>query len=140
MAEEKRAADQRQQEIIDALARIEEETGKPIQKTDSGLMYIVLTEGDGPSPATTDTVKVHYHGTFLDGKVFDSSVQRGQPAQFPLNRVIGGWTEGVSMMKVGGKWKLICPPDLAYGERGAPPRIPPNTTLVFDVELLDIVK
>ena len=95
-------------------------------------------EGSGPSPTATDVVRVHYHGTFPDGQVFDSSVERGEPARFPLNRVIACWTEGVQLMKVGGKAKLVCPPEIAYGARGAPPRIPPNATLHFEVELLAI--
>jgi FKBP-type peptidyl-prolyl cis-trans isomerase FkpA len=97
-----------------------------------------LTEGSGPSPGATDVVRVHYHGTFPDGQVFDSSVKRGEPASFPLNRVIPCWTQGLQQMKVGGKAKLVCPPDLAYGASGAPPTIPPNATLVFEVELLEI--
>jgi FKBP-type peptidyl-prolyl cis-trans isomerase len=109
-------------------------------KTDSGLIYIELKPGTGDSPAATDTVKVHYHGTLRDGSVFDSSVERKQPATFPLNRVIPCWTEGVQRMKVGGKSKLICPANIAYGDHGAPPRIKPGATLVFEVELLEIVK
>jgi FKBP-type peptidyl-prolyl cis-trans isomerase FkpA/FKBP-type peptidyl-prolyl cis-trans isomerase FklB len=109
------------------------------KKTESGLVIINLKAGTGPSPKATDRVKVHYHGTLTDGSVFDSSVQRGQPATFPLNGVIKCWTEGVQMMKVGGKSRLVCPADLAYGERGAPPRIKPGATLVFEVELLEIV-
>jgi FKBP-type peptidyl-prolyl cis-trans isomerase FkpA len=97
-----------------------------------------LREGSGPSPHASDVVQVHYHGTFPDGRVFDSSVERGEPASFPLNRVIPCWTQGVQQMKVGGKAKLVCPPELAYGEAGAPPTIPPNATLVFEVELLAI--
>ena len=97
-----------------------------------------MVTGTGPSPTARDTVLVHYHGTFADGGVFDSSVERGQPARFPLNRVIPCWTQGVQQMKVGGKAKLVCPPDLAYGAAGAPPTIPPNATLVFEVELLAI--
>jgi len=89
-------------------------------------------------PNDPDTVKVHYHGTFPDGKVFDSSVDRGKPASFPLNRVIRCWTEGVQLIGVGGKAKLECPPAIAYGARGAPPRIPPNATLFFEVELIEI--
>lgn len=105
--------------------------------TQSGLIYQSITEGKGASPAATDTVQVHYRGTFPDGKEFDSSYKRGQPAAFPLNRVIKCWTEGVQKMKVGGKAKLVCPPAIAYGERGAGP-IPPNATLNFEIELLDI--
>ncbi len=105
----------------------------------SGKLEIThLTEGTGASPAASDVVQVHYHGTFPDGRVFDSSVDRGSPAAFPLNRVIPCWTEGVQQMKVGGKAKLVCPPAVAYGERGAPPTIPPNATLIFEVELLAI--
>ena len=104
----------------------------------SGLVYQSLKEGTGASPKASDTVRVHYHGTLADGKVFDSSVQRGQPAEFPLNRVIPCWTEGVQMMKVGGKAKLTCPPQIAYGARGAAGVIPPNATLTFEVELLGV--
>jgi FKBP-type peptidyl-prolyl cis-trans isomerase FkpA len=106
--------------------------------TPSGLQITELRAGDGPSPKATDTVVVHYHGTFEDGSVFDSSVERGAKAVFPLNRVIPCWTEGVQRMRVGGKSRLVCPPEIAYGARGAPPRIPPNATLVFEVELFEI--
>jgi len=109
-------------------------------KTASGLIISAVKPGTGASPKATDTVKVHYHGTLTDGSVFDSSVQRGEPATFPVNGVIKCWTEGVQLMKVGGKSRLVCPPDLAYGDRGAPPKIKPGATLVFEVELLDIVK
>jgi FKBP-type peptidyl-prolyl cis-trans isomerase FkpA len=112
--------------------------GQPAVAASGELEITHLTEGSGASPSATDTVQVHYHGTFPDGRVFDSSVDRGHPASFPLNRVIACWTEGVQKMKVGGKAKLVCPPALAYGERGAPPTIPPNATLVFEVELLAI--
>jgi FKBP-type peptidyl-prolyl cis-trans isomerase FkpA len=108
-------------------------------RTESGLVYRSLTEGKGASPKETDTVRVHYRGTFPDGKEFDSSFKRGEPAEFPLNRVIKCWTEGVQRMKVGGKAKLTCPASIAYGERGAGGgSIPPNATLVFEVELLAI--
>lgn len=120
------------------LAKAAEEEG--VVKTDSGLLYLVIEEGTGESPAAEDRVKVHYHGTLRDGSVFDSSVQRGEPATFALNRVIPCWTEGVQMMKVGGKSKLVCPSDIAYGDRGSPPRIGPGAALVFEVELLEIVK
>ena len=105
--------------------------------TDSGLQYEVLVSGDGASPGPTDTVTTHYHGTFVDGRVFDSSVQRGVPASFPVDRVIAGWTEALQMMQVGDKWKIVCPPDLAYGEQGRG-GIPPSSTLIFEVELLDV--
>jgi len=108
--------------------------------TSTGLIFTSLKEGSGASPQATDTVRVHYRGTFPDGKEFDSSYSRGQPAQFPLNRVIRCWTEGVQMIKVGGKARLVCPPAIAYGERGTPGGpIPPNATLHFEVELLGIV-
>ena len=107
-------------------------------RTDSGLIYRSLTEGKGASPTATDTVRVHYRGTFPDGKEFDSSYKRNEPTEFPLNRVIKCWTEGVAKMKVGGKAKLTCPPAIAYGERGAGGVIPPNATLQFEVELLAI--
>jgi FKBP-type peptidyl-prolyl cis-trans isomerase FkpA len=107
--------------------------------TRSGLVYLALKEGKGESPAATDTVKVHYKGTFADGKEFDSSYKRNEPTSFPLNRVIPCWTEGVGMMKVGGKAKLTCPAAIAYGSRGGGGGvIPPNTTLLFEVELLSI--
>ena len=108
-------------------------------KTASGLIIQEITAGSGATPAATDRVKVHYSGTLIDGTVFDSSVERGQPATFPLNGVIKCWTEGVQLMKVGGKSKLVCPSDIAYGDRGRPPTIPPGATLVFEVELLEIV-
>ena len=109
--------------------------------TPSGLVYKSLREGKGTGPAATDMVKVHYRGTFADGKEFDSSYSRNEPAQFPLNGVIPCWTEGVQRMKIGGKAKLTCPASLAYGERGAGGgKIPPNTPLQFEVELLDIAK
>jgi FKBP-type peptidyl-prolyl cis-trans isomerase FkpA len=104
----------------------------------SGLVFRSLREGSGASPSPTDTVKVHYRGTFPDGKEFDSSYTRGQPAEFPLNRVIPCWTEGVQKLKVGGKAKLTCPPAIAYGAKGAGGVIPPNATLNFDVELIGI--
>ena len=113
---------------------------KDTKKLPSGVLITTLKPGTGPSPAATDKVKVHYHGTLIDGTVFDSSVQRNEPATFPLNQVIKCWTEGVQQMKVGGKSRLVCPPELAYGDRGAPPRIKPGATLVFDVELLGIEK
>lgn len=112
---------------------------KGAKKTPSGLIITTLTEGKGATPKATDTVKVHYHGTFPDGKVFDSSVQRKEPATFALNEVIACWTEGLQLMKVGGKSRLVCPGSIAYGERGRP-GIPPNATLVFEVELLEIQK
>ncbi len=107
--------------------------------TASGLVYKSLREGKGASPTANDTVKVHYRGTFADGTEFDSSYGRGQPTTFPLNRVIKCWTEGVQRMKPGGKAELVCPPQIAYGERGAGGgKIPPNTTLTFQVELLEV--
>ena len=106
--------------------------------TASGLVYRSIKQGDGASPLATDMVKVHYRGTFSDGKEFDSSYARGQPADFILNRVIKCWTEGVQRMKVGGKAVLVCPPSIAYGERGAGRVIPPNATLTFEIELLGI--
>ena len=108
------------------------------QVTSSGLVYRSLKDGTGASPTATDKVKVHYRGTFADGREFDSSYKRGEPIEFPLNGVIKCWTEGVQRMKVGGKAKLTCPPQIAYGERGAGGVIPPNSTLLFEVELLGI--
>ncbi len=106
--------------------------------TASGLQYQVEKEGTGPMPTATDTVKVHYHGTLIDGTVFDSSVERGEPAEFPVGAVIKGWTEALQLMKVGSKYKLFIPSDLAYGDRAAGPKIAANSTLIFDVELLEI--
>ncbi|MFQ5766863.1 MAG: peptidylprolyl isomerase [Acidobacteriota bacterium] len=116
----------------------ETESGRKFKTTPSGLMYLTLREGTGPSPTPTDNVQVHYTGWLADGTKFDSSVDRSQPITFPLNSVIKGWTEGVSMMKVGEKARLIIPPQLAYGKAGRPGTIPPRATLVFDVELLGI--
>ena len=120
------------------LAKAAAEPG--VKKTASGAIVKTLKEGSGPSPTATDKVKVHYHGTLVDGTVFDSSVKRGQPVTFPLGNVIKCWTEGLQQMKAGGKSRLICPADIAYGERGSPPLIRPGATLIFDVELLEIVK
>ncbi|MHA4807679.1 FKBP-type peptidyl-prolyl cis-trans isomerase [Flavitalea flava] len=106
----------------------------------SGLQYTVIKEGTGPKPALTDKVKCHYHGTLLDGKVFDSSVDRGQPIELTVNGVIPGWTEALQLMPVGSKWKLFIPSNLAYGDQQAGQMIAPGSTLIFDVELLDIVK
>jgi FKBP-type peptidyl-prolyl cis-trans isomerase len=109
-------------------------------KTESGAIVIPLKEGAGATPAATDKVKVHYTGTLVDGKEFDSSRKRGEPAEFPLNGVIKCWTEALQKMKVGGRAKVVCPSAIAYGEQGRPPVIPGNAVLTFDVELLDIVK
>jgi FKBP-type peptidyl-prolyl cis-trans isomerase FklB len=106
----------------------------------SGLQYSVIKAGAGPKPALTDKVKVHYHGTLIDGKVFDSSVERGEPIELNVNGVIPGWTEALQLMPVGSKWKLFIPSNLAYGDQQAGPLITPGSTLIFDVELLDIIK
>ena len=106
----------------------------------SGLQYKVLTKGNGATPKIDSTVQVHYSGTLIDGTEFDSSYKRGEPVSFPVNGVIPGWTEALQLMKEGDKWQLVIPPDLAYGEQGAPPVIPANSALIFEVELLKIVK
>ncbi|HKN78566.1 MAG TPA: FKBP-type peptidyl-prolyl cis-trans isomerase [Lysobacter sp.] len=119
-----------------------ENAKKPgVQTTASGLQYQVITEGKGPKPKPEDVVRVHYKGALLDGKTFDSSIERGQPVVFPLNQVVPGWQEGLQLMPVGSKYKLWIPGNLGYGDKGTPGGpIPPNATLVFDVELIDIVK
>ncbi|MCQ2217502.1 MAG: FKBP-type peptidyl-prolyl cis-trans isomerase [Paludibacteraceae bacterium] len=119
------------------LAKNKEKAG--IIVTASGLQYEVLTEGSGKKPKLTDTVKCHYEGRLINGQVFDSSFKRNQPASFPVNGVIAGWVEALQMMSVGSKWRLYIPSNLAYGEHGAGEMIGPNTTLIFDVELLDIM-
>jgi FKBP-type peptidyl-prolyl cis-trans isomerase FkpA/FKBP-type peptidyl-prolyl cis-trans isomerase FklB len=139
-----------QQQRAAALAATEKKSGqafldkasaeKGATKMASGLVISTLKPGNGASPKVTDSVRVHYHGMLTDGTVFDSSVQRGEPASFALNGVIPCFREGVQLMKVGGKSRLVCPADLAYGDRGAPPRIRPGATLVFEIELLEIVK
>ncbi|MEW6983645.1 FKBP-type peptidyl-prolyl cis-trans isomerase [Colwelliaceae bacterium 6471] len=111
-----------------------------VQVTESGIQYVVMRAAEGEKPAATDTVKVHYKGTFLNGETFDSSYDRDEPAVFPLNRVIRGWTEGVQLMPVGSKYKFTIPSDLAYGPVGNPPRIPGNSVLEFEIELLEIQK
>jgi FKBP-type peptidyl-prolyl cis-trans isomerase len=110
-----------------------------MQKTYSGLQYQVIREGTGRRPSQYQRVKVHYHGTLPDGTVFDSSVQRGQPSSFGLNQVIAGWREGIPLMREGAKYRFIVPPNLAYGARGMPPKIGPNQTLIFDVELIQVL-
>lgn len=115
-------------------------TREGVTTTESGLQYEVLTAGTGEKPAAEDQVRVHYHGTLIDGTVFDSSVDRGEPAVFGVNQVIPGWTEALQLMPVGSKWKIYLPSSIAYGEQGAGRDIGPNTTLIFEVELLEIVK
>lgn len=109
-----------------------------VKTTESGLQYKILKAGSGPKPTATQTVSVHYRGTLIDGTEFDSSIKRGQPAEFPVNGVIKGWTEALQLMSVGSKWQLFIPPDIAYADRGAPPLIGPNAVLIFEVELLAI--
>lgn len=103
----------------------------------SGLQYEIITEGNGPKPSASNKVTCHYHGTLIDGTIFDSSVKRGQPATFPLNMVIKGWTEGLQLMPKGSKWRFFIPPNLGYGERQVSAQIGPNSTLIFEVELID---
>ncbi|MBX3688825.1 FKBP-type peptidyl-prolyl cis-trans isomerase [Dokdonella sp.] len=137
VAEQKAAADKNKKEGADFLAKNKSKAG--VKTTASGLQYLVEKEGKGAKPKATDTVKVNYLGTKIDGEKFDSSYDRGQPATFPLNGVIKGWSEGLQLMPVGSKYKLFVPSDLAYGENG-PGQIGPNATLIFEVELLDIEK
>lgn len=117
----------------------ENKTKPGVTELPSGLQYQILNEGHGNKPSATDTVKCHYHGTLIDGTIFDSSVQRGQPAKFPLNMVIKGWTEGVQLMPEGSKWRFFIPADLGYGNRQVSAQIGPNAALIFDVELLEIM-
>ncbi len=137
---EKQAKEQAQQAIAEGKVFLEENARRPeVTQTKSGLQYEVLSEGSGRSPKATDTVRCHYEGRLLDGTVFDSSYQRGEPADFGLNQVIAGWTEGVQLMKEGAKYRFFIPYLLAYGERGAGSSIPPYSTLVFDVELIKVL-
>jgi FKBP-type peptidyl-prolyl cis-trans isomerase FkpA/FKBP-type peptidyl-prolyl cis-trans isomerase FklB len=139
-----------QQTRMQAAAKVAKQAGekyleqaaakKGSKRTESGALYTPIEQGKGATPAASDTVRVHYTGTLIDGKVFDSSRARGEPATFGLNQVIPCWTEGLQLMQVGGKGRLICPSDLAYGDSGRPPQIPPGATLVFEVELLEIVE
>ncbi|AYA66286.1 FKBP-type peptidyl-prolyl cis-trans isomerase [Alteromonas sp. RKMC-009] len=131
-----KAAEENIQLGADYLAENAKKDGVTV--TDSGLQYEVIEEGTGKSPEATDTVKVHYHGTLIDGTVFDSSYERNEPVTFPLNRVIPGWTEGVQLMKEGSKFRFVIPAELAYGERSTG-LITPNSTLIFDVELIEVV-
>lgn len=141
--EKKRIADEKAAEDNVAVGQAflaENSQKEGVVTTESGLQYEVLTAGEGEFPAAEDTVTVHYTGTLIDGTQFDSSVERGEPVEFPLNRVIPGWTEGVQLMNVGAKYKFVIPSELAYGERAAGDVIKPNSVLVFDVELLAIEK
>lgn len=136
--------DKQKQQAQDNLKKGEEFLAENAKKegvkvTKSGLQYQVIKSGKGKTPKATDTVKTHYHGTLIDGTVFDSSVERNEPAVFPVNGVIPGWTEALQMMKEGDKWRLFIPAKLAYGERGAGQRIQPNSVLVFDIELLEVM-
>ena len=138
---QKKANQASEKNRLEGMAFLEQNKNKSgVMATASGLQYEVLQEGSGPQPKATDEVTVHYRGTLIDGKEFDSSYKRGEPATFRLNQVISGWTEGVQLMKVGSKYKFCIPPELAYGERGAGADIGPNCTLVFEVELVAIKK
>lgn len=129
--------EQNEERLREGLEFLEENKKRPgVHCTASGLQYEILQEGQGEKPALTDTVTCHYHGTLTDGRVFDSSVERGSPASFPLQAVIRGWTEALQLMPRGSKWKLYIPPHLAYGDRAAGPYIQPNSTIIFEVELL----
>jgi len=132
-----RAEAERKQAGIDFLEKNKKKTG--VTTTESGLQYEVITQGSGPKPAAADKVRVHYKGTFIDGSEFDSSYTRGEPAEFKLDTVIPGWTEGLQLMNVGGKYRLFIPSELGYGEQGMRRQVPPNSTLIFEVELLDII-
>ena len=135
-----KTADLKTEELKKEGAEFLEENSKKegVVTLPSGLQYVVMVEGTGATPGLTDKVNTHYHGTLIDGTVFDSSVDRGEPISFPVNGVIAGWTEALQLMKVGSKWRLFVPYDLAYGERGSGPQIGPYSALIFEVELLDI--
>jgi FKBP-type peptidyl-prolyl cis-trans isomerase FklB len=138
-AQQKALKDQGEKNLAEGKSFLAENTKKTGVKTlPSGLQYKVLSEGAGKTPKKSDTVTVHYRGTFMNGTEFDSSIARGQPATFKVDGVIPGWTEALQLMKEGAKWQLFIPPELAYGERGAPPRIPPQSALVFDVDLISV--
>ena len=137
--EERRAVALEKEKAASDAFLVKAAEAKGAKQLPSGLIYTEIEPGTGNSPGATDVVKVHYHGTLRDGTVFDSSVSRGAPAEFPLNRVIACWTEGVAMMKVGGKSKLVCPPDIAYGDRGSR-SIKGGSVLTFEVELIEIVQ
>jgi len=138
---DKERVKQGQQNLEDGNAFLEKNKAREgVHTTESGLQYEILTEGSGPKPEDGDQVRVHYHGTLVDGTVFDSSVDRGEPAVFGVGQVIPGWTEALKMMPVGSKWKIYVPSELGYGEQGAGGDIGPNATLIFEVELLEIVE
>lgn len=137
MKEKEKEAEKIAQAGVDFLK--ENLTKEGVESTESGLQYTVLTQGSGKLPTSSDSVRVHYTGRLIDGSVFDSSEQRGQPAEFPVNGVIRGWVEALQLMPVGSKWRLYIPQELAYGSQGAGAAIPPYSTLIFDVELLDIL-
>lgn len=137
MKEKEKEAEKIAQAGVDFLK--ENLTKEGVESTESGLQYTVLTQGSGKLPTSSDSVRVHYTGRLIDGSVFDSSEQRGQPAEFPVNGVIRGWVEALQLMSVGSKWRLYIPQELAYGSQGAGAAIPPYSTLIFDVELLDIL-
>ena len=117
----------------------ENKKAEGVTELESGLQYQIITEGKGDKPKATDSVKCHYHGTLINGTVFDSSVDRGEPTTFPVSGVIAGWVEALQLMPIGSKWKLVVPSNLAYGEQGAGNLIGPHTTLIFEVELLEVV-
>ena len=137
---EKQAAERAQQAAKNQAFLEANKTKEGVKVLPSGLQYKVITEGTGESPKAEDKVRTHYRGRLIDGTEFDSSYKSNKPSEFPVNRVIKGWTEALQLMKVGSKWELYIPAELAYGERGKPPVIPPNATLIFEIELLDIVK
>ena len=139
MEAKRKAAVSKQTAAGDAF-RAENKKRKGVKTLTNGIQYEILKEGKGAKPSKTDTVTVHYHGTLIDGSVFDSSVKRGTPATFPLNGVIKGWGEVLPLMPIGSKWKVVIPPELAYGERGAGAKIGPGATLIFEIELLEIKK